>query len=133
VAELYAKAPVSLTVAQYAEAKGLAVNFLDKLGVREESTPHGPRIIIPYYDEDRNEIATRYRHALTGNCFSWLKGSTTALYGLERLKVARDAGFVVLVEGESDCHTLWFHDIPAVGVPGAPSGWKEARDAPPFR
>jgi hypothetical protein len=22
----------------------------------------------------------------------------------------------VLVEGESDCHTLWFHGIPAVGM-----------------
>jgi hypothetical protein len=28
------------------------------------------------------------------------------------------------VEGESDCHTLWLHDIPALGLPGA-SSWKE--------
>jgi hypothetical protein len=35
---------------------------------------------------------------------------------------------VVLVEGESDCHTLWFHGIPALGIPGA-ANWREERDA----
>lgn len=29
----------------------------------------------------------------------------------------------MLVEGESDCHTLWHHDIEALGVPGA-ANWK---------
>ena len=24
-----------------------------------------------------------------------------------------------MVEGESDCHTLWYHGIPALGLPGA--------------
>jgi hypothetical protein len=41
---------------------------------------------------------------------------------------ARAAGHVVLVEGESDCHTFWFHDIPAVGIPRA-ANWREERDA----
>jgi hypothetical protein len=31
---------------------------------------------------------------------------------------------VVLVEGESDCHTLWYHEIPALGIPGA-SNWRD--------
>jgi hypothetical protein len=35
---------------------------------------------------------------------------------------------VVLVEGESDCRTLWFHGIPALGMAGA-GNWNEARDA----
>ena len=35
----------------------------------------------------------------------------------------------MLVEGESDCHTLWHHRIPAVGLPGA-GNWREDRDAP---
>jgi len=35
----------------------------------------------------------------------------------------------VLVEGESDCHTAWLHDFPALGLPGA-GNWDEARDAP---
>ena len=41
---------------------------------------------------------------------------------------AQKAGQVVLVEGESDCHTLWLHGIPAVGIPGA-GNWREERDA----
>src|SRR5690606_12275258 len=41
------------------------------------------------------------------------------------------SGHITLVEGESDCHTLWFHDEPAGGVPGA-GNWKEHRDAPPL-
>jgi hypothetical protein len=30
-----------------------------------------------------------------------------------------DKGYTVLVEGESDAQTLWYHGIPALGVPGA--------------
>jgi hypothetical protein len=29
-----------------------------------------------------------------------------------------------LVEGESDCHTLWYHEIPALGIPGA-NNWRD--------
>ena len=46
----------------------------------------------------------------------------------DRLAEAQSAGMVVLVEGESDCHTLWFHGIPALGIPGA-ANWREDRDA----
>ena len=28
------------------------------------------------------------------------------------------------MEGESDCHTLWYHEIPALGIPGA-SNWRD--------
>ena len=31
---------------------------------------------------------------------------------------------MVLVEGESDCHTLWHHGVEALGIPGA-SNFKE--------
>ena len=51
------------------------------------------------------------------------QGSKPTLYGLWRLQHAREVGYVVLVEGESDCHTLWHHGLEAVGVPGA-SNWK---------
>ena len=38
---------------------------------------------------------------------------------MERLKDARKAGYLVLVEGESDCWTLWYQGFPALGIPGA--------------
>ena len=37
------------------------------------------------------------------------------------------APYVVLVEGESDCHALWLHDLPALGLPGA-TNWRDGRD-----
>jgi DNA primase len=43
----------------------------------------------------------------------------------------RKTGYVVIVEGESDAQTLWLHEIPALGLPGA-AAWSEERDAPLF-
>jgi len=87
---------------------------------------------IPYVDGDDQEAAVRIRIRLekgaTDERFLWRKGSRPLLYGIPRLDQAREAGYVVLVEGESDCHTLWHHGIPAVGIPGA-TNWKEERDA----
>ena len=61
--------------------------------------------------------------------FRWRKGSEARLYGLHRLADARKAGFVVIVEGESDTHTLWHAGFPGLsGFPGA-GNWKEQRDA----
>ena len=70
----------------------------------------------------------RFRIALSGDRFRWKSGTKPCLYGLNRLPEAQKAGQVVLVEGESDCHTLWFHGIPALGIPGA-ANWREERDA----
>jgi hypothetical protein len=81
-------------------------------------------------NEDGLEAAVRIRYRLTGKKrFRWQTGSKMCLYGLDRLADARKAGFVILVEGESDCHTLWHHGIPALGLPGN-TQWNEARDAP---
>ena len=41
----------------------------------------------------------------------------------------QDPSSGVIVEAESDCHTLWHQGIPAIGVPGA-SSWREDRDTP---
>ena len=121
---------MSLTLAAYAMAKGLPVDFLASLGVREETTRTGTRLRIPYQDQDGGEVIVRFRHELEGKAFSWPEGSAgqLVLYGLNRLPSAREVGHVVIVEGELDAQTLWFNDLPAVGVPGA-SNWNEARDA----
>ena len=55
-------------------------------------------------------------------------GDKHALYGLNRLSQCAQAGYVVLVEGESDAHTLWHAGYPVLGLPGA-NGWNEERDA----
>ena len=76
-------------------------------------------------------MALRFRVALDGDRFRWKPGSKPCLYGLNRIDDSRTAGYVVLVEGESDVHTLLHHGIPAIGLPGA-TNWREDRDAKCF-
>ena len=85
---------------------------------------------MPYVDRDGHDQAVRFRIALRGeDKFRWKQRSKLCLYGLTRLRKARDLGYVVLVEGESCAQTLWYHDVPALGIPGA-NNWKDDRDAP---
>jgi hypothetical protein len=122
--------PAGCRLAGYAEAKRLPLDFLLTNGLREISYERAPAISIPYFSHDGSDPGVRFRVALEGpDRFRWRKGSRVRLYGLHRLAAARKAGFVVIVEGESDCHTLWLHGVPALGLPGA-GIWNEGRDAP---
>jgi hypothetical protein len=121
------------TLEQYAQAKQLPIELLRRLGLRDITYMSAPAVRVPYMARDGTEAAVRFRVELEkgddgDGRFRWKSGAKLCLYGLERLDEAREAGSVVLVEGESDCHTLWHHGIPAVGVPGA-TNWNEARDA----
>ena len=129
--------PMPLTLADYAAAKGLPIYFLASLGVGEETTRNGPRLRIPYQDQDGGEVIARFRHELKGKGFSWPEGSVgrLVLYGQNRLPSAREAGHVVIVEGESDAQTLWFNDLPlsasrprATGTKPATTGARGFRD-----
>ncbi|OAT82234.1 CHC2 zinc finger domain-containing protein [Desulfotomaculum copahuensis] len=107
-----------ITVEALAADKGLPVGFLGKLGVAQT----GRVVKIPYLLEDGTPAPRqRLRTALKAKDGSrWAKGEGAPVpYGLWRLSDARDAGFVVLVEGESDAWTLWHHGLPALGLPGA--------------
>jgi hypothetical protein len=116
---------LGLTIKQYAEAKKLPLSLLGELGLYEITLASGRAVAIPYQDAGGTTVAVRFRLSLDGEVrFKWRSGSKTMLYGLRRLSQARERGFVILVEGESDCHTLWAHGFPAVGVPGADT-WKE--------
>jgi AAA domain len=77
---------------------------------------------IPYQLQD-GSLAPRHRirTALSAKEGShWSPGTGVIVpYGLARLEEGRSAGYLVLVEGESDCWTLWYHQFPALGLPGA--------------
>jgi hypothetical protein len=108
----------------------LPVEYLKKLGVSERKYQGRPAVRIPYLTEAGEEGAVRFRIALKKSeegydRFRWRTGSKAMLYGLWRLEKIKKAGWVVLVEGESDCHTLWHHRTPALGIPGVET-WKEA-------
>ena len=131
-------APVSrpgCTLEQYAARKQLPITFLRELGLRTFTLDTKPAILMPYYDGQGNETAVRFRLAFekgttSDGRFRWRKKSKPSLYGLARLHPTPEA--VVLVEGESDCHTLWYHTIAALGIPGA-DNWNDARDAPALK
>ena len=112
------------TLKEYSEEKKLPEDFLRGLGLKEVTYLDKPAVRIPYPDQEGQEVAVRFRVSLEGGeKFKWRSGDKCLPYGLRLLEEARKAGFVMLVEGESDCHTLWFHEIPALGIPGA-SSWK---------
>jgi len=118
----------SCSLQDYANAKRLPLSFLEEIGVKEKAFKGAPQLVIPYLNKAGDITATRYRTALNGKSkFSWNRGAALSLYGLWRLNEYKDKD-IVLVEGESDCHTLWYHNIPALGLPGA-NNFKEGRDA----
>lgn len=109
--------PRPLTAAALAEAKKLPADFLRALGLRDRRQGG---VVIPYRAEGGAVIAVRLRTALRARDGSrWRRGDKVAPYGLDKLREAREAGFLVLVEGESDAWTLWHHGLPALGIPGA--------------
>ena len=114
-----------VTLAQLAEAKHLPVEFLKSLGLSDFKLSGLPVVRIPYLTEDGHEIAVRFRQALTGARFKWRKGDRVLPYGLNWLDEARKAGWVLIVEGESDSWTCCYHRIPVLGAPGKGT-WKAA-------
>jgi hypothetical protein len=103
------------TLKEYSEVKKLPEGFLRGLGLRNVTYKQKPAVRIPYPDEEGQEVAVRFRTSLEGTeKFRWRSGDKPRTYGLGLLVEARKADYVVLVEGESDCHTLWFHETPAL-------------------
>src|SRR5215471_10883786 len=109
----------ALTLVDLALEKQLPWKFLFSLGVMEH--PSGG-LKIPYHLPD-GTLAPRHRirTALSAKEGSYWSAGIGAIfpYGLARLEEARKAGYLVLVEGESDCWTLWYQGFQALGLPGA--------------
>ncbi|OPY89175.1 MAG: hypothetical protein A4E71_00061 [Smithella sp. PtaU1.Bin162] len=107
-----------LTIGRLAADKGFSVDFLTSLGVTQGKN----HVKISYLLEDGTPAPRqRIRRALKAKDGSiWTKGEGALVpYGLWKLSEARGNGFIILVEGESDTWTLWYHGFPALGFPGA--------------
>ena len=121
------------TLVDYTKAKKLYKEFLESLGVGEIPNYNGhPAVRFPYLSAESEEICTRFRISIDESPkIKTRRGDKHALYGLWKLEEARERGYVIVVEGESDTQTLWHHSFPAVGVPGASSWcseWSEDLD-----
>jgi hypothetical protein len=119
-----------VTLESLADLKRLPQSELAEHGCAQRMRNGRPVVSIPYHGVDGGILAVRFRNALSKNPdgaddrFRWRSGDKAVhLYGLTRLDVARAAGWVLVVEGESDCWTGWHYGLPVVGVPGK-SNWK---------
>ena len=118
-----------ITLDDYAEAKKLPLGILEGLGISDGKRKGKPIIKIPYLDTDKIQRGVRLRHSWTGDFrFSWQTNSKVIPYGLWRMGVLSscaanggDKREILLVEGESDAHTLWSYKQNALGIPGATS------------
>jgi hypothetical protein len=113
---------MALTLAEYAESKKLDIEVLKtRFGLTDGTYNSEPAVVIPYKDERGRIVATRYRTSMGGDGFRWQKGQHPTLYGLPQRGKSRR--YIILVEGESDVHTLARYGILALGIPGA-NTWK---------
>jgi KaiC/GvpD/RAD55 family RecA-like ATPase len=111
------------TVEQYAEEKGFNLRSLTQWGVHTGQDDKGRNVVvIPYRDEEGKLLRKKFRGSRGAK---WWEGRnrSTYLYGRDQLSTAAKDKPVILVEGESDCHAAWEHDVLAVGVPGA-TAWR---------
>ncbi len=112
-----------LTLDDFARAKRLDVEHLARHYVTQTEWHSIPAVAFVYRDADGDYWTKRYRIALTGDRFRWENGTKAnwLLYGAWFLPEWRDKHVrnILLVEGETDCLTLWQAGIPAIGVPGA--------------
>ena len=124
-----------MTIDDYAVAKHLSPEFLrreahlENAPYRFKSGSTCPAVKMPYFGLDGKQTALRWRLCLAKNQgkdgrdtrFKWEEGSQghLTLYGLWRLANRLPLEQLILVEGESDCHTLWQGGFDALGLPGA--------------
>ena len=115
-----------LSLAEFADAKGLPVEFLRSVGIREGTARHRTTEVRrhPLSNRGRRGYQRSQAPGTDGQPrFIWRRGDKAMLYGLWRQQDTSRGVF--LVEGETDALTLWLTDYAAFGVPGA-STWKEA-------
>jgi KaiC/GvpD/RAD55 family RecA-like ATPase/biotin operon repressor len=112
---------LGLTLAAFAEHKGLDPELCDRLGLRDAMIAGRRVVTFAYPLRDGTSARLRIRATLTGEKrFRWEGGDIeVAAYEPDLGALARARKYVCIVEGESDALTLLTHGIPAIGLPGA--------------
>lgn len=118
---------LSYSVAQYVLEKRLPEDFLkEQCCLQTKKDKQGIQYLyIPYFNENSDEVTYRKRYG--GKAFRWKYGAgkDICMYGEWKLEQIRTAGYVVLVEGESDSQSMWYMGISTLGIPGASMMRKE--------
>ena len=114
----------SCDVLDIAIAKDIDPRFLHNLGLSSGYKYKGRNyVMVPYFNADGTQhTKIRVRKAVSGDYKQcWDEGTPGDIipYGLHRLETAREQGYLLIGEGESDAWTCWYHDVPYLGIPGA--------------
>jgi hypothetical protein len=110
-----------LTLQELSEVKKIPIENLKQWHVSEYTKGKKPYVIIPFHDENNKPSSTQFRFTMSEKP-KWKKGNKPQLYGLWLLPEFNNDS-VIMVEGASDCWTLWLQDIPAIGIPSK-TGWR---------
>src|SRR5437868_490880 len=103
-----------MRLCELAAAKRLPEDVLRSYGVTEVAG----EVHIPYYDETGYTLSVRRRTAVVAKEGSrWRPGDPLVPYGLDQVRRLNQPR-LILVEGESDAWTCWYHGFPALGIPG---------------
>ena len=112
--------PRVCTLAAYAELKQLPELFLRSVDVSEMKSygsAKTPAVAMAYIGVDGETVTTRYRIGLAGaNKMRSRGGKKMCLYGLGRLAHAREAGYLILPEGESCTRNALAPRLPRCGL-----------------
>ena len=110
-----------LTLEELAREKRIPIDKLREYGVKE----NGAHIHMQCFGLGKDPSPRdRIRKKDNSGKHHWIwdpedKKAEKVPYGVWRIEEMSSCGYIVLVEGETDCWTLWNYDIPAFGIPGA--------------
>ena len=114
--------PSGCTLEQYSGKIGVPASFLlGVFGLTDKKYNKLPAVRVPYFDENGQELGEKFRVKLSGaGKYRYSKGIKVKgqLYNAATLPGA-STDYMVVVEGESDVHTLAFNGYQSVGIPGA--------------
>jgi len=100
-----------LTLATYAEAKRLPLEFLRELGLHDAKLGQTPVMAIPFRNAEGRPSGTHFRLALGGDKdkrFRWRKGSTMCLYGAHQaVSVLGRGGNSTVSARRAECPITW--------------------------
>lgn len=118
---------LSYSVAQYVLEKRLPEEFLkEQCCLQTKRDKQGVQYLyIPYFNDNSDEVTYRKRYGDKQFRWKYGAGKDICMYGEWKLEQIRTAGYVALVEGESDSQSMWYMGISTLGIPGASMMRKE--------
>jgi len=92
---------------KYSELRGISEDILKKFQVGE-SQQDGKKIVIYQFINEKGVLCNRKYRSLSDKKVMWVeRGAELIYYGAQFLKPQEQYGWLMVCEGEDDCHALW--------------------------